>query len=142
MKVRVFVPNHFQIALENGEIRNIKSDQGRVQPDVRFRDVLSEQVGLVTWASEVFLQPIERFENRIDVSLVGFLCRRKTRFVNTIVDGVIDPFVHLVNLRSKVIGQEASFALGFLASFTGKKVVEGGVEHTNDFAAFIVDNGF
>ena len=105
MKVRVLVPNHFQIALENGEIRNIKSDQGRVQPDVRFRDVLSEQVGLVTWAIEVFLQPIERFENWIDVSLVGFLCRRKTRFVNTIVDGVIDPFVHLVNLWSKVIGQ-------------------------------------
>ena len=104
MKVRIFVSNHLQIALENGEIRNIKSDQGRVQPDVRFRDVLSKQIGMMTWASEMFLQLVERLENRINVGVIGFLCRREASFVNTIVDSVIDPFVHLVNLRSEVIG--------------------------------------
>lgn len=142
MKIRIFIPNHLQIALENGEICNIKSDQRRVQPDVRFRDILSEQIRLMAWISEVFLQPVERFENRIDVGVIGFLCRREARFVNTIVDSVIDPFVHLVNLRSKVIGQEACFSLGFFAPFARKKIVEAGIEHTDDFAAFIVDNSF
>ena len=142
MEVLIFVPNHLQIALENREIRNIKSDQGRVQPDVRFRDVLPEQIRLVSWPSEVFLQPVERFENRIDVGVVCFLCRRETRFVHTVVDCVIDPFVHVVNLRSKVTGQKAPFSLGFFAPFTRKKIVESGIEHTNDFATFIVDNGF
>jgi len=42
MKARVFVPNHLQIALENGEVRNIEPDQGRVQSDIRFRNILSK----------------------------------------------------------------------------------------------------
>jgi len=96
----------------------------------------------MAWISKVFLQPVERFEDRVDVGFVSFLCGGKPGFVNAVVDGVIDPFVHLINLRSKVIGQEACFALGLFAPFTGKKMVEGGVEHADDFTAFVVDDGF
>ena len=55
MKVQVFVSNHFQIALENGKVRNVESDQSRVQPNVRFRNILSKQIGLMAWVSEMFL---------------------------------------------------------------------------------------
>lgn len=52
------MPYHLQIAHENVMIGDIKPDHRRIQPDIRFRDILPEQIRTMTRFPEVFFQPI------------------------------------------------------------------------------------
>ena len=69
---RVSRPDVAQVALEVLHVHGVEADDGRVQSDVCFRDVLAK----VVWAwsrGEVFLDPVERVEELRDVFLVGGL---------------------------------------------------------------------
>ena len=54
---------------------------------------------------------------------------------------MVDPVVHRVDFRAEMGRVEPAAGLGGLAQVFGEEVVEFGVEHADDFAAFVADDG-
>jgi len=62
--------------------------------------------------------------------------RGKTGLVDTVVDVVVSPLVRLLDLGLQVFGQEVDFLV-----LLREQVVELGVEHADDLAGFVADDG-
>lgn len=140
MNPRVIMPNHLQITLEDHIIRHIEPRNGRIQPDIRLCDVLSEQIGLMAGLAQMGFYLVQCFEERVDVRIIRFLGRCEARLVDPVVDSVIDPFVHGVDLLSQMFGIEAPTRTISFSKLRWKELVEFGIEHPNDLAAFVVHN--
>jgi hypothetical protein len=82
LNLGVLVPDHSEITLEDGDIRNIKTYHCHVQPDVSFRDMVAEEVGRVPWLREVGFDAVECCEERVEVGLVSGLGRGEAGFVD------------------------------------------------------------
>ena len=136
----IVVTDHLQVALEDVDIGHVESDHRGIKANVRLGDVLAKEVRRVTRLAQVLLQPVQRFEKREEVCFVHFLRRGKADLVDAVVDRVVNPLVHLVNLLTQVFGTEAAAGLGRLAQVLGQQVVEFGVEHADDLAALVVDD--
>ena len=137
---RVVVPDHLQIAHEDVVVGDVEPDQGGVQPDVRFGDVRAEQVRVVPWLPEVCFQAIQRFEERIQVRFIGLLGRCEASLVHAVVNRVVDPLVHLINLPSQPLRIKPAPGLLLFAQMLGQQGVEFGIEHADDLAALVVHN--
>ena len=138
MQPRVVVPDHLQVALEQRMIGDVEAGQGGVEPDVGLGDVVAEQVrGLAR--GEVGLEAVEAGEEGVHVGVVGGLGGGEAALVDAVVDGVVDPGVHGVDVGAVRFGEEGS--CGF-AQPRGDEGVEGGVEHADDLGGLVVDDGF
>ena len=62
--------------------------------------------------------------------------RCEAGFVDAVIDVVVSPVVGFVNLLLQVLRVEVDFAVLF-----GQEVVEFGVEHADDLARFVTDDG-
>lgn len=152
-------PDVAQVALEVLHVHDVEADDGRVQSDVGLRDVLAE----VVWTcgrGQVFLDPVERVEELRDGFLVSGLrsagrlvrvtqgslegrgrrrraasLRRKTRLVHAVVDIVIHPPVRTFDVLLQILGEQIHLSI-----LLRQYVVELGIEHADDLAAFVVDD--
>ena len=138
---RVVMPYHLQIAHEDVVVGDVEPDEGRIQPDVRLRDVLPEQIRTMPRFAEVPFQPIQGLEQRIQIRFVRVLRRREAGLVDAVVDGVVDPLVHGVDLRPQLRGVEAAARQPVFAQVLGEQGVERGVEDADDLGALVVDDG-
>ncbi len=130
--------DHLEIAGEDSVIRDIEARECSVEANVSFCNVLAKEVGLVGRRGEVGFEAVKGFEEGVDSGVVGLLGSCEAALVDTIVDGVVDPLVHLVDLLKQVIGEEAAARLVGFAEVWLEERVEGGVEHADDFGGFVV----
>ena len=103
------MPDHLEVAVENSMVCNIKSDQRRIQSDICLGNVIAEKARTVAWLTEMLFQAIQGFENGVHVLLVRLLTPRETGLVDTIVDGIVDPFVHRFNVLAQMAREDALF---------------------------------
>src|ERR1700753_60249 len=119
-------------------VRNIKPDHGGVQTNVRLRNIASKEIWLVRRICKMLLHTVQGLEERKDMALVRFLTGREACFVDAIVDRVVHPIVHGIDVVSKMDWKKTCFPFGLLALSFREKRIEGVVEHPNDFAALVV----
>lgn len=62
----------------------------------------------MAWLAQVLLQSVERVEERVQVCLVRLLSRCEARLVHAVVDCVVNPVVHFVDLLAQMFWVEAS----------------------------------
>lgn len=60
----------------------------------------------------------------------------KARLVDTVVDVIVSPLVGLLNLRLQILGKQNDVLV-----LVVQQVVELSVEHANDLAGFVADDG-
>jgi len=140
VQIRVPRPDVADIALEVLDVDGVEADDGRVQTDVGLRDVRPVVVRSAVIRGvfgEMGFGAIERFEEGVDVVLVGFLGGGEAGFVHAVVDVVVGPVVGFVDFALEGFGQEVD---GFV--LLGQQVVELGVHHADDFGGFVADDGF
>ena len=137
--------NHHQIALEDIVIRNIEPDEGGIQANVCIGHEVAEQV--LASSSIIPLpegkmpfQPVQALEQYDQMLFVRFLCSCKATLVHSIVDCIVNPLVHLIDLFSQFlrIKPRPVTRLTALPDILWQEIVELGVEHPNDLAALVV----
>lgn len=92
--------------LEMLHVDDIKSNDCGVEPYVRFGDRASIVVRPILNSREVFLHPIERFEELSNGTLVRFLRGGKTGAINAVVDIVVRPLIRLLDLLPQDVREE------------------------------------
>ena len=105
---RVIVTDHFQVAHEDVDVRDVEADQSRVEADICLGELFSEKVRRVAGLPQVLLESVQGVEQRVEIGFIGFLRCRKARLIDAIVNRVIDPLVHLVDLLAQVHRVESS----------------------------------
>jgi hypothetical protein len=138
---RIIVPDHLVIALEDGVIRDVEAHDGRVQSNIGLGDLLSEQVRLVLGIGEMGLDAVEGFEQLVHIRLVGGLRGREAGLVNSVVDRVVYPGVHLIDVDPELLRVIASSRAVHLTQLGGQQLIKCTVEHPDDLAALVVDDG-
>ena len=89
---RVVVADHFHVALEDGVVGCVEADHGRVEADVGFGDVWTEEVGATVGGGlEVGFDAVEGVEEGVDGVVEGLLRCCEAAFVDAVVDVVVDP---------------------------------------------------
>lgn len=81
MNIRVSAPNRSQVAFEMTDVDRIEAHNGNEEPDIRLRQPASDKVVITFQDALDSVQRLKDFRYR---SLVGFLCRCKSGFVNAI----------------------------------------------------------
>jgi len=112
-KIRVFV-NVTQVALEVDVIDGVEAEQGREYTPVGFGDSIATQIPLLLQNSFPVIEGVEQFRYRI---LVSLLTGRKSRPVDTIVDGLIDSVNRLINTFPQVLRVKVLFRLDKTVKF-------------------------
>lgn len=156
VQVRIPGANVAQVALEVLDVDGIEADDCGVEADVGFGGVRGgEQVG-GGGLGEGSFDAVEGGEEGGHVFGVGFFgaagvwsvrcsngreervresIRSEAGLVHAVVDVVVDPVVHLFDVFLQVFGVKVNVLV-----LLGELVVEGGVEHADDFAAFVADD--
>lgn len=121
------------VAFEVGIVNRVEPNDCSVQPDVGLGELVSVQIGPAIL--QHLFDAIEAVEQRLDVGLVRCLGGCEATFVNTIVDGWIDPLVECINLLGELLRVESD-----TSQLLGDEIVKAVVEVTNHLARFVVDN--
>lgn len=136
--VGVVVSDHLDVRFEVLVVHRVETDDGGVQPHIRFCQVVPNQVPAT--GSSVFLQDflhlVQVLEHAKNLLLIHLLNSGETRLVHTVVDVVIYPTVDLVDLGLQLSGVQVNGSV-----FLVNEVVEPSVEHSDDLTALVVDNG-
>jgi hypothetical protein len=127
--------------LKDRDVSDIETDHRRVEADVGFSYMLAEEVRLVCRIRQMLFDPVQSFEQRVDVCVVCFLVICEADFVDSIVDLVVDKVVHGIDLSTQTLGIEAAARAVDFPVLGIKEGVESRVEHANDLRRLIVDNG-
>lgn len=90
--------DHLQVAAEDEVVGYIEPTNGRVQSDVRLRDILPKQVWLMAWLCQMLLNAVQGLEQWIHIRVISLLRCGESGFVHSIVNLVIHPLIHCVNL--------------------------------------------
>lgn len=135
MEIRISAPDIPQITLEMLNVHGVEPDDGDKQSDIHLGQAFPEPVRSGR-GSEMRLGSVQRLEESDDIPLVGLLRGREARFVHPVVDEVILPPIHFVNLPPQILGIQIQRSLLGVVD----EVVELGVEHPQDLAALVVDN--
>jgi hypothetical protein len=85
----------------------------------------------------MLLNPIQRLKQRNHILLIRLLRRGKPGLVHPVIDLVIVPLVGLVNLLPQILRVQVEL-FGILVV---QKVIKLRVEHAQDLAALVVDDG-
>lgn len=132
----VVLSNGFEVAEEDSVVGWVEAGDCGVQPDVGFCDMRAEEEGTAVAGDrigEVSLETIKGLEKWVNICIESFLSGCEATLVDTIVDCVVDPFVHLVNLLAEMFWVEAFAVLSRFTVLRVDQVIELGVEHSNDF---------
>lgn len=86
MQARVVVADHLQVAHKDVDVGDVEARQRRVQADVCFGDVCTEEVGLVLGLGEVGFEAVEGGEDGVEGGFVGGLRGGEAGFVDAVVD--------------------------------------------------------
>ena len=81
VQIGIIVSNHPDIALEERVVSCIEANQGGVQANISFRDMLAEQVRLMFWRGKVSFKTVKRGKEWMNVVLVSLLSGGKAGFV-------------------------------------------------------------
>lgn len=133
--------DHLEVAIEYVIVRDVEAGKGCVKPNVGLGDVLAKQVGLMCGVCEMSFEPVKGFEQRVHICVVGLLRHGKSTLVYAVIDSVVDPFVHFVNLFAQMLRVEAAAGLVGLAQVGLKELVKAVIQHANDLAGLIVYDG-
>ena len=136
MQPWVIMPDRLKIALEQGVIRGVETSESRIQPNICFGDMATKQIRRLV-LRKVCLQAVQRFKQSINVRVVCLLRGGKSTLVDPIVDGVVDPLIHSVNVLYFFVRKKR---LGTLAQRRVDEGVKGCVEHTNNLRRLITDD--
>jgi hypothetical protein len=142
VKPRIIIPDHFKVALEDRDIRDIESEDRGISPDIRLGDVVAKEVRAMARLTKMLLQTIERFEDGVNVLFVRFLRLCETGLVHAVVEVVVDPLVHGFDLLAQVFWEEAFIAFASFAKVLWDEGVELSVEHADDLAGLVAHDGF
>ena len=134
------MPYHLQIAHEDIVVSNIEPNQRRIQPDISFSDVVPKQVRRMTRLTKVRLQPIQGLKQRYQIVFVRRLRGRKAGLVDPIIDRMINPIIHRIDLAAQSLGVEAPARLRALTQVLRQQAVKSRIEHPKDLATLIADN--
>lgn len=137
MQSWIIVSNHFQIALEKREIRHVEPSECGIQSYIRFRDMISEQIGRLS-GGKMRLQTVKRLEQSMHIGVVCLLGGRKATLVDSIVNGTVHPFVHGLDIFCFVARKERfrGLAHGWI-----DEGIESSVEHADNLRGLIVNDG-
>lgn len=141
MNTGVVIPDHFQVTFEEQVIRHVEARHGRVELDIRFRDILPEQIRRVPRLRQMRLDAVQSLKQSVQRFLVGFLRGREPGAVHPVVDGRVYPLIHGVDLGAQVQRVEPPASRGRMVCFAQalrQEGVELGEEHADDLAALVV----
>lgn len=104
--------------------------------------MVAKQVWLLVLGKNA-LQPVEGLKQGVEVGLVSLLAGREPGLVHAVVDGIVHPLVHPLNLAPQSLGEDAAalLLLCALAQVLREEVVELGIEHADDLGALVVHHG-
>src|SRR5690242_20023335 len=95
--------NHLEVAHEDRMISGVEADEGCKQSDVGFGDMRAKQVRLVSRGAEVRFQTVKRGKEGVDVGVIRLLARGEAALVDPMIDGIVNPLVHLINLLTQML---------------------------------------
>lgn len=128
--VRVILLDPLDVTLEVSVIHGVETHNGRPETQIGLcQRVTDEVVGF----RKDLLDPVERFEEWVDIVIVRGLSGRETGLVDAVVDGVVDPFIDSVDLGLKGWGVVVDASLG------GNQLVKRSVQHPDNLTALVVD---
>ena len=93
------MPKGTKIALEMLNINRIEAYEGRVQPKINLRHLLSKDVRPIVLRKE-FLQPVQGIEYRHHIFIVHLLVWSKSGLVDSSVEILLHPVTDLIDLIS------------------------------------------
>ena len=134
------MPDHLQITHENPIIRHIKSYQGRVQPHIGLGDEVSKQIRRMPLFSQMLFQPIQRRENRVQITFVRLLRTRKPSLIHPIIDRMINPLIQLINLPPQLLGIKPTTRSIPLPQLLRHKCIKLTIKHPNNLTTLITHN--
>lgn len=138
VQARVIVSNAADHEFEMLLVDGVEADEGGVEFEVDFGDVLAEDVHVVWVVGKMGFEAVEGGEDDAAVFFIGGLGGGEAGFVDAVVEVGHHPGVDLVDLMLEVRWVKVQFALGCF--IRRKVVVEGGVEHAHDILAFVVND--
>lgn len=112
-------------------INGVEAHQRREETPVGFRQAIADEEALVV---EALIDLVERVEEGFVVLFVNRLFGRKARFVDAVVDGLVDLSIDLVDRRPLVF--RIKIEIG-----ARPDTVEGRIEHADDLRRFVGDDG-
>lgn len=144
---RANIPN---IALEMLDVDGVEADKRHVQPYVCLCELFAKVVGAFL-AGEVLLRAVERLKEGVDVTLIGFRCGGKARFVDAVVDKVVGPGVGVVDLAAQrfrvqldgavlVVEEVIELELLVYFSYKGGWGIYLRAKHAQNLGALIINN--
>src|SRR5215208_3404659 len=128
-QVRV-VHDTLQVALEVAVVDGVEANERGKEAPVGLRYAVATQVALGGENPFQVVQSIEEFRNGLFVCL---LCGSETRAIDAVVDGLVDGVYGRVCLIPQILREEMCVC--------GSKLAELGVEHADDLARLVVDDG-
>lgn len=152
MNMRVPRTDIPQIGLEMLDIYHVEPHDRGEETDIYFCDGVAEVVfsSFLVAGCEVLFHAIEGAEECGDCFFVSFLCGSKARFVDAVVDVVVDPVVCFINFGFEGRGEEVDgfiflfdevVELDVLAGVQGHRwVAYFRVKHSNDLTALVADD--
>ncbi|MPN32414.1 hypothetical protein SDC9_179892 [bioreactor metagenome] len=117
------------VAFEMRDIHRIKADECCPQANISLCKPITCQIAMLT---EDLLQPRQRGKDVFYRVIIGLLTGSEARFIDAIVNVVINPAVQFVDLVAQFWGI-------VVPGFCPLRI-ERRIEHANDFSRFITDN--
>lgn len=140
LHIWIIVSYHLQIALKQIMIRDIKPHDCRIEPNVSFGDMFTQEIR-PSILSENALHSIKTFEHSDTTLLVHLLLRGKSGFVDAIVEAVIRPLVQGFDPNFQMLGKEAFTRFVRFSQFSRQDRIEVAVQHADYLSAFVTDDG-
>lgn len=94
----------------------------------------------MAWLAEVLFQPVERLKQRVEVRFICSLSGREACLIHAVINRMIHPVIHFINLLAQMLRIEAAAELVRLAQVLRQQMVEFRIEHADDLTALIVDD--
>lgn len=101
------------------DVNDVKSYNGRVEPDIALGNVGAIVVRSVLDTREMRFHAIEGFEELYDGLFICFCCGCKTGAVHAIVDVVVGPLIRLLDFLPQCFREEIHAFI-----FFGEQIIE------------------
>ena len=135
VQVRIAATDIADVAFEVLHVHGVEAHDGRIQSDVRLGQ-LRAKVVRASALGQVRLGAVERGEELPDGRLVGLGLGAEAGAVHAVVDVAVRPLVGRIDLLAQPRGQEVDLGI-----WIGQQRVELTVEHANDLARLVADDG-
>jgi hypothetical protein len=103
--------------------------------------MITEQV-LLTASAQMLFDLVHCGKQRIHVLVVRGLCRGEAGLVDSVIDQMVHPLVHLVDVAAEGGRVETPARSVSLLQLRRQQVIEFGIHHADNLAALVVHDGF